>query len=494
VLALQLLEAGRAVLLGQALETRSDLTDLTQQHPDLAARFIRLRDLLDQPSTTFTRDVSPEPERAVRNRRRLAAQWAALLAEIRALPGFGSFALPPSADELLAQATQGPVVVFNVSRYRSDALLLTASGITCLPLPGLPIATVIDQVTTLHQALDTADNGRTAQDRQAAQRQLSQVLRWLWDNAAGPVLDALGYNAAPTPGQASPRVWWAPGGLLGLLPIHAAGYHSEPPDPAARAVMDRVVPSYTPTVGALQHARRHPPVTDPAAAGRALVVAMPTTPGVRGRLHYVLDEARKLAAHLPNLAVLTEPDPIPTGLADNLTQSPSGAAAGSTLPTKDNVLGLLSTCSIAHFACHGVSDPTDPSHSRLLLHDHDTAPLTVAALAPVRLDHAQLAYLSACETAVTSHTQLLDEAIHLASAFQLAGYPHVIGTLWAINDYRAVQIADAFYAALTAGRGNGRPALNSSQAADALHRAVRTVRQTLPTTPSIWAAHLHAGA
>ena len=48
--ALRLLEAGRAVLLSQALDTRSDLTDLRHQHPGLAARFIELRDLLDQPS------------------------------------------------------------------------------------------------------------------------------------------------------------------------------------------------------------------------------------------------------------------------------------------------------------------------------------------------------------------------------------------------------------------------------------------------------------
>ncbi|MQY31867.1 CHAT domain-containing protein [Nocardia aurantia] len=70
-----------------------------------------------------------------------------------------------------------------------------------------------------------------------------------------------------------------------------------------------------------------------------------------------------------------------------------------------------------------------------------TDPLTVAALAEIHLDHARLAYLSACETALTTDARLLDEAIHLASAFQLAGYPHVIGTLWTIADQTTVQIA-----------------------------------------------------
>ena len=58
--ALQLLEGGRAVLFGQALEIRSDLTEgFTNQHPDLATRLARLRDLLDNsahaaaPQATF---------------------------------------------------------------------------------------------------------------------------------------------------------------------------------------------------------------------------------------------------------------------------------------------------------------------------------------------------------------------------------------------------------------------------------------------------------
>ena len=103
------------------------------------------------------------------------------------------------------------------------------------------------------------------------------------------------------------------------------------------------------------------------------------------------------------------------------------------------MLEHLPGCAIAHFACHGYTDPADPSQSRLLLHDHRRDPLTVAALAPLALDHAHLAYLSACSTARATDTRLLDEAIHLATAFQLAGFPHVIGTLWEINDAIAVE-------------------------------------------------------
>ena len=150
---------------------------------------------------------------------------------------------------------------------------------------------------------------------------------------------------------------------------------------------------------------------------------------------------------------------------------------------------LLGACAIAHFACHGHSHPSDPSQSLLLLHDHDTDPLTVASLAPIRLDHARLAYLSACRTAFSSATELLDEAIHLTAAFQLAGYPHVVGTLWEINDAIAVRVADAFYTTLTTSDNT----IDTTGAAMALHHAVRSIRDQLPATPSLWAAYLHAG-
>ena len=108
-----------------------------------------------------------------------------------------------------------------------------------------------------------------------------------------------------------------------------------------------------------------------------------------------------------------------------LMESPPGAngvvlesASGhDPTPTRDNVLAHLAECPVAHFACHGADDPIDPSQSRLLLHDYREAPLTVSALGSVHLEHARLAYLSACDTALSTNTLLIDEAIHLTSGF-----------------------------------------------------------------------------
>ncbi|MEY2247461.1 CHAT domain-containing protein [Streptomyces sp. BF23-18] len=505
--ALGLLETGRAVLLSQALETRNDLTDLRARHPELAARFADLREWLDTPSTDTAAlaaagsdptDREPSLGGPPRERHLLAGEFSDLLAEIRELDGFHTFALPPASDELRAQAAHGPVAVFNISQYRSDVLLLTRRGVASLNLPGLAYDTLIEQINTFRQAQQEA-SGDDTKKRVAAQATLSEVLKWLWDVAAGPALDALGFHGQP--GGASdhaedwPRVWWVPGGLLGLLPLHAAGHHTDPSDhPQRRTAMDRVVSSYTPTIRALRHARERARTAPVSRTARSLIVAMPTTPGLprNGRLDFVMDEVNVLRKRLPGAVLLQEPDP---------DAGPAGQA--SAVPVKANVLQWLPQCAIAHFSCHGSSDASDPSRSLLLLHDHADAPLTVASLASVDLEQARLAYLSACRTAAIDTEQLLDEAIHLTSAFQLAGFPHVIGTLWEIDDELSATVADLFYADLFyAGPGQGSGTLDPDRAARALHQAVRRIRDgyglrapnNLTGSPSLWAAYLHAGA
>ncbi len=164
-------------------------------------------------------------------------------------------------------------------------------------------------------------------------------------------------------------------------------------------------------------------------------------------------------------------------------------------PTKASVLANLADCGIAHFACHASSHPADPSASLLLLHDHAQDPFTVQSLASIRLDQARLAYLSACETAQNAVPVFLDEAIHLTSAFQLIGFPHVIGTLWAINDAAAVSIAAGFYERLrSADQAAEDPAADTGRSAVALHQVIRQLRDSRPGVPSTWAAYLHSGA
>jgi CHAT domain-containing protein len=102
--------------------------------------------------------------------------------------------------------------------------------------------------------------------------------------------------------------------------------------------------------------------------------------------------------------------------------------------------------------------------------------------------------LSACSTATARNQAVLDEAIHLATAFQLAGFPPMIGTLWPISDDYATLIATAFYDHLRTSDTSTDALLDTGRAAHALHHTIRRLRDDLPILPAIWAAHLHAGA
>jgi CHAT domain-containing protein len=86
-------------------------------------------------------------------------------------------------------------------------------------------------------------------------------------------------------------------------------------------------------------------------------------------------------------------------------------------------------------------DPSHPSISGLVVSDGIT---TVSDLAALDAQHGELAYLSACSTA-RSGAYLPDEALHVTGAFQLAGYRHVVGTLWPVQDQVAALTAVEFY-------------------------------------------------
>jgi CHAT domain-containing protein len=104
-------------------------------------------------------------------------------------------------------------------------------------------------------------------------------------------------------------------------------------------------------------------------------------------------------------------------------------------PSTHYILQSLEHCSIARFACHGLTDYTDPSKSGLVFQKQDTAGclvqdvMTVHDVSELKLERARIAYLSACSTAENKAARLRDEVIHIVSGFQVAGFAHVIGYL-----------------------------------------------------------------
>jgi tetratricopeptide (TPR) repeat protein len=467
--AVELFEQGRSVLLGQALDTRTDLTALAEHDAALAGRFMSLRDDLGA-ANDYTEDLELRtPKIAVNDhidfiRRERAAALNETIREIRQQPGFDNFLQSPPAAELLLAAAQGPLILIAISDFGSCALILDGTEIGLVPLNALTPQVVHERVAgflgALHDAMSIDINLRTA-----AEQRMVETLGWLWDALVGPVLDRLGITGTPERGKPWPRIWWCVSGLLSFLPLHAAGHHDTYRNTIPATAIDRVLSSYTPTIRTLTYARRaqtdgesHTGVK--LADGTMLAVAMPHTPG---------------ASSLPGVAA--ETIRLRQRFGDRITVL-SGAQANY-----DKVLEKLPQAKWAHFSCHGFSDPNNPSASKLLLTDHLDHPLTVIDVARLRLDNAELAFLSACETARPG-MRLTDEAIHLSSAFQIAGYRHVVGTLWPIGDQDAVEIATHIYDML-AGTGD---------VAQAVHAATRRIREKKGwESPSAWASHIHSG-
>lgn len=164
-------------------------------------------------------------------------------------------------------------------------------------------------------------------------------------------------------------------------------------------------------------------------------------------------------------------------------------------PTSKHVLETMSQFDIIHFACHGLADPKDPSNSHLLLQKSGPLipvldKLTVSDISKENtLGQTWIAYLSACSTAGVESKNLADECLHISSAFQIAGFAHVIGSLWPANDDICVRLAGSFYSSLTK---TGTKYSNRA-VAEALRNAILDIRLEFQS-PSLWAAFIHSGA
>src|SRR5271155_5103814 len=124
--------------------------------------------------------------------------------------------------------------------------------------------------------------------------QILEILEWLWDVLAEPVLRRLGHDGLPAETGNWPRVWWCPTGILSLLPIHAAGYHRG--DRLGDSVLERVISTYTSTIRALKHSREI--MKEYRNDGNVYIAAMPITPNNMAPLGLATPQAFGVMANL----------------------------------------------------------------------------------------------------------------------------------------------------------------------------------------------------
>ena len=466
--ALRYLEKGRAVILGGLIDDSSDLSRLKKEHPGLAGRFESYREILNS-------RVEASGDESVRlvsieTRRNAGIELDRCIKSIQMLPGFEHFMAPLTSEMMQDAAADGTIIIVNVSELRSDAIIVSPTSIRSMRLPQL-------SAPDAKAWLSKDWKWKRRDERGAKNKEYLEYLSWLWDTAVKEILDHIGVVSIEEDNL--PRIWWIGTGLASSMPFHAAGSHS--PISIANS-FSRAISSYTPSIKALvfsQTRAASTSTTTTTTKQRLLMTTMPTTPG-----HPKLS--------LPGVAA--ERDAVLNTLTHHVTVTEANEVAKTTQELK--------RCSVAHFACHGRTNPIDPSQSGLILQapnpssGHlEAAHLTVREISEARLPHAQLAYLSACSTAENRVTQLADEVIHVVSGFQVAGFPHTVGCLWLSDDKVCVDIARGFYGSLVREEDDrGGLRLGSRDIAVALRRSVLAVREKQRKMPLNWAQYVHYGA
>jgi CHAT domain-containing protein len=223
-------------------------------------------------------------------------------------------------------------------------------------------------------------------------------------------------------------------------------------------IYDYVVSSYTPTLSALLS-----PPASPAEFSGILAVGQSATPGMLP-LPGTIDELARIQSKSHGLT-LTRLD--------------------GRMATPESLLQGMEEHSWVHLACHATQDRANPMQSAFYLHGGQ---LDLASITRKPMKHADLAFLSACQTA-TGDESLSDEAVHLAARMLMAGYRTVIATMWSINDSKAPMVAETIYEHLLEG---GKP--DTRRAALAVHKATERLRADVGVKAfAIWVPYIHIG-
>lgn len=302
-------------------------------------------------------------------------------------------------------------------------------------------------------------------------RQLRELLTWLWISLVEPLFRTSEFERKFR-SQALPRIWWIASGPVSYLPLHAVRLSDGNPSCDA---LDRIVSSYVPTIKALAVLRKRELKISKPQMSKLLFIGMPRTPG-----------SRDITGITQEIEAVKQVDPL------RLTVEVRFA------PTRESLLGDIATFNIVHCACHGHSSSEDPLKSGLRIfaagksgHKTEaTASLTVEDLMLLQGKKCDLAFLSACNTADNPDTFLADECIHIASAFQIAGFSHVVSTMWPCSDHGCVAIVKSFYANLFSSQQvyQGHDTISRS-----VHDAVKSLRDDFPKQPLLWATFVHYG-
>ncbi|KAJ5948555.1 hypothetical protein N7454_001862 [Penicillium verhagenii] len=465
--AIQQLELGRGLILGYLMDSRSDLKQLHSDHPDLSIEYERLRSILAQPLTSAE---PTETSRLMKDKQRAPRDIDRCLASIREHSKHKNFLREPAISDILAGSSEGPVVICNITEFGSHAAVIADGQIHAVELP--PIE------TSPHEAYDLILH-RFAIERQARPQELQRVrsppdftielveslhspesLSWLWEQYVNPIINVIETQMSPRTDM--PRVWWIGTGVASHLPFHAAGNHGTP----QQTTMGRMVSSYTPTVQALIHSRSQLSKLDYRVARPSMVMAIP-------------------ADH-------------PQGFQSEIEAIQQAASSAFTIQVHQHsddeaLLQAMQETDIRKFAWDGSPNPSNSPKSQLPHQKYGISgplagQLTGEQISDQILHRARIAFSSGCSTPQIWAESFSYEAIHLASALQVAGFGHVVASLWPVDDTIRTAVVWHFYSLLTQ---HALESLSSRLVAESLHTAVQRIREK--ESSMAWASFVHYG-
>ncbi|KAE9407060.1 hypothetical protein BT96DRAFT_174862 [Gymnopus androsaceus JB14] len=483
IVAIEMLEAGRAVMWAQALRLRTGFDHIGQVNPLLQKQLVEVSEELKssqnmgsvgdlrRPSLEGFQSISSGPDFAhehhAAQRRQKAAEFEMLLQRARALKGFSRFMLGDDFERLAFAARNGPVVIL----LEMHAIIIQ-TAISQPVVINFSMAAIVPLHTDFkaysfrseHQFFSRDANGN-AQERlglrkkQDALPSFTTLLHDLWLKIVKPILQALDITKPSSP-EHRRRLWWCTTGGLSFMPFHAAGIYDQ--DSALNeCCYDYVISSYTPTLKALLEAQR-------------------------GVSNFSVSRSNVLAIAVPEAENCL---PLPDTTAE-VAKVTTVVSPDRMIPhdgTVADVLNKLQSATIVHLACHGRQNANNALLSGFVLKDGTLDMLAIRDMFRNSTNNDSfLAILSACHSAAIDQKQP-DETLSLAASMMFAGYRSVIATMWTMEDSHGPPLMEVIYEELFRSDSFG-----SEGPAYALAVAIDRLRSN-NVSPRSWATFVHYG-
>lgn len=363
--------------------------------------------------------------------------------------------------DLLKLGENKAMVAYFVGTRSSKAILVSHGAVRQFGLPGLT-STKIEEIA-LRLLGDMRLGKGDSKDRAIRNAELREILLWLWTVAVEPVLSQLDF-LTPSPGHPLPRIQWIAQGAMGMMPLHAAGdFCRRPPI----SVSNYAVSSYS---------------------GSFEWLKLTSTRQAQG-----VTKTNIQAVGFVSTGHSTSNEKLDVDTEIKAFQSCFPNAVVHEKASKQVMYDALRTCNVVHCASHGKVDIRDPDQSGIFVCGDENVLMSILDMQRIVNSGGQLAYLSACLTAAHPSQALVDEASHLASAFEQAGFAQVVATTWEVDDFAARDVAEIFYREL----GNQKSMeIDGERVARALHKAIVTLQcqnRGRAADPLAWAPFVHFG-